>query len=84
MPHLKAFLVDYCMLHSLLHVNSYEGYFRRSVYLFKTVLVNTYIVYIFGKIELYLYMQAKNNQNVLLQRLPRGKGIPIYRTLEMR
>ena len=32
-----------------------------AVFLFKTVRVNTYIAYIFGKIELLSKMQAKNN-----------------------
>ena len=37
----------------------YEGrfYVRRVVDLMKTAKVNTYIMYIFGKIELFLYMQ---------------------------
>ena len=34
-------------------------YVRRKVDLMKTAKVNAYIMHIFGKIELYLYMQPK-------------------------
>ena len=43
-------------------IHTYEGrffYIRRVVDLMITAKVNGYIMYIFGKIELHLYMQPK-------------------------
>ena len=56
-------------------------YVLRMVDLMKTAKINVYIMYIFEDLAFIYTCNLKLFQNALCTR-PRGKDIPIYRTLE--
>ena len=58
-------------------------YVRRMVDYLKAAKVNAYIMYIFGRLSFYRFMQPIIISKCFTLVISRDKDIPIYRTLEM-